>query len=599
MAGEWVPYFEADYGLYRSLHNAMPPLEWSRRGRPFADDYDIADGASMIAEVAHEATEKRTMFGFNLYTASGPGGELRFANKALLFNFQVTDVEPRSDLADYGTFTFEIVLWDLIADTKTVLKDIEFPLTNWQHDYIEEISQFDSHVWDAKTHLYYVQDNDYDDTGVPRIGIAYANFVHSFSTNPESGWGGDSIPGGSDGLAISYSEIPGDLVPNPEEITDPNIDPDPPVPPWPGPGPHIKIEDPIPIPDLPPLSAAGAGFITLYKLLPSEMQQFADECFDDSVWDILKHFFNKPADFVAGITICPFTPHGLTRWKPKFGTHTWSHSYTMVDDTFVSINCGSIHVQPFYNNCFDYSPYTKLTLWLPYIGYRDIDADDVMGHNINITYHCDCLSGACVAFISIDAVGPSGPDIPRVLYQFNGNVLTQVPVDSVSLDSMVSAAIGLAGAALTTAAVIATAGAAAPAAAAEGAGAGSAAVAGGATMTAAEKGAAMTAVNAKMGLTASTANAVQSMKPRTSHGGAMSSTAGYMGVQKPYLIKHIPMQSLPAGYVDLYGYPCNMGGKLGDFSGYTEVDDIQLNNIPATIPEISEIYQLLKGGIII
>lgn len=596
MAGEWVPYLKADYGLYRELRSALPPLEWSSRGRPYADDFAAAEGGEHFTSVSHHDQEMRTMFGFNLYTASGPGGEPRFANKALLFNFGVSDWEIRNEVADYGTFKFEIVLWDLLTDTKTVLKDIEFYLTNWQHDYSYEYRVDDTHVWAASTYLHYVQDDDYDGEGVTRIGIAYSNPVLTYSTNPDSGWGDEGVPGGSDGLAISFDELPDDLFPVPEEIDDPNIDPDPP-PPWPGPGPHIKIEDPIPIPDLPPLSAAGAGFITLYKLLPSEMQQFADECFDDSVWDILKHFFNKPADFVAGITICPFTPHGLSRWKPKFGTHTWSHSYTMVDDTFVSINCGSIHVQPFYNNCFDFSPYTKLTLWLPYIGYREIDADDVMGHNINVTYHCDCLSGACVAFISIDAVGPTGPDIPRVLYQFNGNVLTQVPVDSVSLDSMVSAAIGLAGAALTTAAVVATAGTAAPAAAAEGAG--SAAAAGGATMTAAEKGAAMSAVNAKMGLAASTANAVQSMKPRTSHGGAMSSTAGYMGVQKPYLIKHVPMQSLPDGYIDLYGYPCNMGGKLGDFEGYTEVDNIQLNNIPATIPEISEIYQLLKGGIII
>lgn len=596
MADEWIPYVKADYGLYRKLSNALPPLQWSRRGRPYAEEY-FDCYAPHFTGVPHTAQAKQTMFGFNLYSRSGPDGELRFANKALLFNFAVSNIEERNEIADYGDFLLEIELWDLLTDTKTQLDELSWTATNWQHNYSYEYRIDDVHVWDASTSLYFVRDDNYDDEDEVRIGMCISNYTATYSTNPDSGWGDETVPF-SDGIAINLSDIPGGLVPKLDEITDPNIDPDP-VPPWPGPGPHIKIEDPIPIPDLPPLSAAGAGFITLYKLLPSEMQQFADECFDDSVWDILKHFFNKPADFVAGITICPFTPHGLTRWKPKFGTHTWSHSYTMVDDTFVSINCGSIHVQPFYNNCFDYTPYTKLTLWLPYIGYREIDADDVMGHNLNITYHCDCLSGACVAFVSIDAVGPSGPDIPRVLYQFNGNVLTQVPVDSVSLDSMVSAAIGLAGAALTTAAVVATAGAAAPAAAAEGAGAGSAAAAGGATMTAAEKGAAMTAVNAKMGLTASTANAVQSMKPRTSHGGAMSSTAGYMGVQKPYLIKHVPMQSLPAGYVDLYGYPCNMGGKLGDFSGYTEVDDIQLNNIPATIPEISEIYQLLKGGIII
>ena len=43
----------------------------------------------------------------------------------------------------------------------------------------------------------------------------------------------------------------------------------------------------------------------------------------------------------------------------------------------------------------------------------------------------------------------------------------------------------------------------------------------------------------------------------------------------------------------------NISVDVGDFEGYLEVMDVRLNNIPATIDEINEIYELLKGGIII
>lgn len=593
MAGEWVPYLRADYGLYRSLYNAMPPLEWSWRGRPFADDYDVATGAHKLANVAHEATAKQTMFGFNLYSRTGPGGEPRFANKALLFNFQVTDVEPHNELGDYATFTFEIELWDLIADTKTVLKDIEFPLTNWQHDYAEDVAWNDTHIWDAETYLYFVRDDNYDDEGITRIGIAYANPVHSFSTNPDSGWGDDAVPGGSDGLAISFDELPDDLFPIPEEIIDPNIDPDP-VPP-PAPGPHIKIEDPVPIPPLPTLDACSAGFLTLYSTPESVLRLLADKIFSDNIVQILVNYFTKISDIVAGLSIVPFQPPLGDRCYHRIGLATLDVVLTRIAKQFVEINCGTITLDGYYKSFLDYSPYTKLYLWLPYIGYQELDVDEVMGENINVTYHCDCLSGACVAFVSIGYPGSTpGPGIPRVIGQYNGNCAVQVPTSSESFDSMIQSAVSI----LTTAATVATVGAA-----------------GAAEMGAQE--ASITAKNAgqvagRMQATETkmhahqfdmaagcSANMVTSMKPNVGKPGAPGCSSGYMGVQTPYLIMVVPRQNLADGFISHKGYPSNTGGTLGSFTGYAEVDDIQLNNIPATIAEINEIYTLLKGGVLI
>lgn len=590
MAGEWVPYIKADFGMYRELDNAMPPLQWSRRGRPYADTFEDCS-AKHFTSVAHVAKPKQTMFGFNLYSRTGPGGELRFANKALLFNFAVSNIVPRDELGDYADFVLEIELWDLLTDTKTQLDELAWTATNWQHDYSYEYRVDDTHVWESSTSLYFVRDDNYDEDD-PRIGMCISNYTYSYSTNPDSGWGGESVIF-SDGIAISFSDIPGDLVPDLTEVVDPNVDPDPDPPPEPGP--HIKIVDPVPIPPLPTLDACSAGFLTLYSTPESVLRLLADKIFSDNIVQILVNYFTKISDIVAGLSIVPFQPPLGDRCYHRIGLATLDVVLTKIAKQFVEINCGTITLEGYYRSFLDYSPYTKIYIWLPYIGYQELDVDEVMGENINVTYHCDCLSGACVAFVSIGYPGSTtGPGIPRVIGQYNGNCAVQVPTSSESFDSMVQSAVNI----LTTAATVATVGAAG----------------------AAEMGAQEATITAKNGAKVAgrmqatetsmrahqfdmaagcSANMVTSMKPSVGKPGAPGCSTGYMGVQTPYLIMAVPRQNLADGFINHKGYPSNTGGTLGSFTGYAEVDDIQLNNIPATIDEITEIYTLLKGGVLL
>ena len=105
--------------------------------------------------------------------------------------------------------------------------------------------------------------------------------------------------------------------------------------------------------------------------------------------------------------------------------------------------------------------------------------------------------------------------------------------------------------------------------------------------------------NAENSLAGATANGFMGMKPNFKKTGAISGSTGLMSVKQPYLCLTTPRQSMPEGYEKVCGFPCNIGGKLGDFSGYTVVEDIRLNGLVATSPEVDEIYKLLKSGVII
>ena len=99
------------------------------------------------------------------------------------------------------------------------------------------------------------------------------------------------------------------------------------------------------------------------------------------------------------------------------------------------------------------------------------------------------------------------------------------------------------------------------------------------------------------GMIASTA--VNGLKPNVEKSGSMSGTGGMLGVQTPYLILTRPRQALPKRQNTFTGYPSFITSKLGSLSGYTEIEEIHLENIPGTEQEISEIENLLKRGVII
>lgn len=403
-------------------------------------------------------------------------------------------------------------------------------------------------------------------------------------------------PYGQDDLRATGDQgQPGILIGIDGEQPDPYDPPTPPTPPGPsddpndegdpagpdgGDGDHTPTYDPIPIPNKPTQGAATAGFITMYRLTAVEMQLFAEDMFSSNIWTALKNYFNSPMDFLVGINLLPFEAHINGRYKPKFGAgNVFGHSYNMVDDQYMDIDCGSITIDKYWGSCFDYEPYTKIQIWLPYIGYRDLPVDEFMGMTVSVKYRCDCLSGDCVAFVYTGVVGQTGPQVERIIGQFYGNCAVRVPFGAVSYDAAISNSISLIGAA--------------------------------ASMGIASVGVAGAAANGIPGKPApddmgnpaavnqSAIGLVQGMKPNVSKGGAAGASTGYMSVQKPYLIRRIPRQSLPSNYMNIKGYPCNIGGKLSDFTGLAVVDDIQLNDIPAMEDERKEIMRWLNGGVLI
>ena len=311
--------------------------------------------------------------------------------------------------------------------------------------------------------------------------------------------------------------------------------------------------DNVGIPSLPTLSATDTSFITLFNPSAEQLKNLANYMWS-SGFDIatFKKLFADPMDCILGLSIVPVAvPNGETS-TVSVGNISTGISMTKAASQYVEVDCGTLDVNEYWGSYLDYDPYTKAEIYLPYIGTHALSVDDIMGKSVHVVYHVDILSGACAAYVKCGG---------SVLYTFIGQCSSSIPITGNDWTNVINGVLSIAGA---VGSMVATGGASAPMAAS---------------------------------MIASTA--VNGLKPNVEKSGSMSGTGGMLGIQTPYLILTRPRQALPAKQNTFTGYPSFITSKLDSLSGYTEIEEIHLENIAGTEQEISEIESLLKGGVIL
>ena len=316
------------------------------------------------------------------------------------------------------------------------------------------------------------------------------------------------------------------------------------------------INDDIDFPTTPTISVAHAGFVSIWTPTLQQLQALAKFMWtaDPTKIQMWKNLISNPMEMILGLHLLPFQvehyplPDNVTMGIVDTGIQMY---YT--DTQFQEVDCGEITLTEYWGAFLDYAPYTTLDIFLPFIGVRPLNVNDCMPKTIALKYKVDIATGTCVAIVKCD---------DSVLYHFNGSCAAQVPVTAGQMQEIVRSAISL-----VTSTV---------------AGAASGGVA----------GAAMSAVSGA-------ASAIANTGQHASRSGAIGGTSGFMSCLTPYLIVTRPRQALPDEQSVYTGYPSFMRSVLASLEGYTEIEEIHLENVPATDGELSEIETLLKSGVIL
>lgn len=368
---------------------------------------------------------------------------------------------------------------------------------------------------------------------------------------------------------------------------------------------------------LPTLSSANTGFTRIYNPTLSQVQALAnylwtDESVIETIWNHIKQYFENPMEAIIGFNLVPVpVPDGGTENFKLMYIDT-GVSMTVAASQFIDVDCGTLEVPLYYGSALDYSPYTKISIFLPYIGMVSVNTDEVMGRVMQVKYRVDICSGSCVAKIFIDG---------NCLYQFSGHCSIPIPISAADFSTYVSSAISVGK--LAGAAMLAGSGIVAPPPpitasqhtnqtttttttdTARNPSTGRQITTGSQTVVqSTESSSEQSSTKASYnGLTpqsvSNTVGDVISSKPHVEHSGSFSGNSGYLGVRRPYMILQRPRMCMPGNYQQFNGFPCMMSLNLGECSGFTRVQQVHLTGLWATNPEQAEILELLKMGVVL
>ena len=310
------------------------------------------------------------------------------------------------------------------------------------------------------------------------------------------------------------------------------------------------------VPSLPTLSAVDTGLLQLYCSSSAAGMNALAQFLWSSAFDLdtFKKLFTDPMDLIIGAAILPCTPSNAAS-VILFGNINTGVSMPKATTQYVAVDCGTLTLTPRTGSFLDYAPHSKISIYLPYIGMRELNMTELVGKTIGVVYHVDVLTGACVAFVTANGV---------VLYEYSGSCAVQIPITSSNWASVLQSLATIGGSAIGG-------------------------FAAGGPMGAVVAGGVSAASNAASG----------GLTPSFQRGGSVSGSAGLLADQNPYLVVELPNQCKASNQNWFEGYPNYTTMYLNQCVGYTKVHEINLEGIGCTRSELAEIETLLKGGVII
>lgn len=312
---------------------------------------------------------------------------------------------------------------------------------------------------------------------------------------------------------------------------------------------------PTPIPPMVDIGGSASALYTVYNPSKNNLNALGAYLWtSDVLQQLVRIFTNNPMDAVISLHSIYCSPSLGANSNIKLGyldAGSGTNCPTVVSQ-FVSIDCGYVDIPEYFGDCRDYSPYTNITIFLPFIGFRTVKTEDIVAGRVNIKYNIDVLTGSCVAIVSVRKKGVS-----HTLYTFEGNCSMSLPLTGADHTRMIA---GL-----------------------------SSAVLGG--VTGGVAGAVMGGVNAM---------ASGSFQANIQRSGSFSGNAGAMSIKKPYIIVNRDYIYDAESYNELYGFPSNITTRIGECSGYNRVKSVHVDSISnATKEEKDEIESILRSGFIL
>ena len=332
---------------------------------------------------------------------------------------------------------------------------------------------------------------------------------------------------------------------------------------------EIYDSEDITKPPLPPDKMINSGIIKMFTPDDGTLQSFTNWIYSrpDQIITNLKKIWSDPMDSIISLTLVPFALTSTTTQNVKFCGVDTGITMPVLGSQYMEVNCGKIKTtkakDPYtipseYKSFIDFAVFTKVQLFLPFIGIVDLSTDDVIGGTVQIDYNVDLFTGECLAFVTCTKeVKAKKIRYNSVLYTFKGNVIQSAPITGNNYQALYGSVLSL------TEHV---------------------------AMSQADP------LGGAMGI----AGDMISPKVNVQRSGSVTGNTGTLGDYKPYLIIQRPPLNDPTNNGLFGGYISNKYRPLKKCTGYTQIrkDNMRMKSTLATDQELDMIKQLLESGVI-
>lgn len=310
-------------------------------------------------------------------------------------------------------------------------------------------------------------------------------------------------------------------------------------------------------PDIPSINIISGTGITLSSPTSDEIKQLNKFLWSKSFYDNILKIQQDPLQAVLGlyITDCPIPTSG--RNEIVCGNVDTGISANAILQSFMVVDCGEITVEEEYGSYLDYSPFKQAQLYLPHIGFVDIDNDIIQNNTIHIKYHVSLIDGQAICYVSIKQ--NRYPSFSEVYKTYPCSVYSQVPMSAYDVSAKMQSFINTVTSSVLSFTNSGSAGA----------------------LTSAVGGAVSTAMT----------------KNKVEKSGALTDMAGLMGMKRPCLILYTTPAYMPSTYTNDVGSLIGTSDTISNVGGLCKIINPRINfSCPKFVSD--KLETMLANGVI-
>ena len=290
---------------------------------------------------------------------------------------------------------------------------------------------------------------------------------------------------------------------------------------------------------------------TSYKVSRDVLNNIGQKLWNSSFLDNLKLVNNNPIENIISVSLYPFNfkDDNATTSNIFIGNVDMGISGSKLSGTIPIFESKAFNIStsgkiPLWAN---FEPYTRLSLFLPYVGFKEIPTNQFMGDSLRIKAIIDITVGT-IKYILYNSKGK--------VCTFDGKIAIDIPITASNKAQQtfnyLQSVMGI-----------------------------------GASAVSKDVG----------GIVSGISNVIANPFHSETKGGNSSTLDTYMGTSV-ILYRDRPVIQYPSTFANDKGLPCKLSLRLEQQSGYIQCDkSIHIKGIPCTVEEQEEIYSLLTSGV--